>query len=202
MEFVFAIILAAVIGYVILAWKMKLFPFKGKVIGTVKDGRQQAIIDSLTEYTYIPPKVYSRSPLSIDIKNGIADAFDERITTAKSKGWTKGLNPVDYTIYVFPSVRDLDADGNYSPVFQVFLPKGDPYNGSEYDHGGWIYAAEQVLTEGDQLTDTFIIAANNSREYTQRVVSYALDHLFAYKNDRELYERTKNHANGGQHPLW
>lgn len=197
-----------IIGFTILAviifawWKMSR---KGKIVGVIKPkDRQQAIIDSLTAATVVDgAMVLSRMALSEDVKQGIKDAFFERTEKAKMLGWTKGFNPADYTIYVFPSVRDIDLDGNYSPVFQVFLLPSDSYIGSVYDHGGWIYAAEQIIMNGIAPTNKFIITANNSREYTQNAVANGLDHLLAYKNDRALYERTKDHSDGvSRHPLW
>lgn len=197
-------IVAAILGYLVLAYKQRLFPFKPKVIGVIRDNRQQAVIDTLREKTIIGGAVIlSQAPLSGDVQNGIVDAFIERKDAALAKGWRAGLSPQNYTIYVFPSVRDTDLDGNYSPVFQVFLPPGSPYVGSEYDKGGWIYAAEQCLTDGNgNLTNQFVIAANNSRAYTARATSYGLDHLFLWHNDRAEYERTKDHSQGGGHPLW
>lgn len=199
---------AAIAGYLALAYRRRLFPFKPKVIGVIRDNRQQAIIDRLkvkTEICEAPgfPQVWSAGVLSQDVQDGIEDAFKERQAAARAKGWVSKLNAVEYTMYVFPSVRDTDLDGNYSPAFQVFLPPGSPYIGSEYDKGGWIYAAEQCLTDGNNnLTNQFVIAANNSRAYTARVTSYGLDHLFLWHNDRAEYERTKDHSQGGGHPLW
>lgn len=196
----------AFVGYILFAARFKRWPFGAKVIGTIRPTYgQQAIIAKLTHQTVRPdfPIVFSELPLTVEVIDGITDAFAERIIAAHLKSWTKGLDPERYTLYVFPSVRDVDLDGNYSPVFQVFLPPGSPYIGSEYDHGGWIYAAEQCLTDGNgNLTNQFVIAANNSRAYTARATSYGLDHLFLWHNDRAEYERTKDHSHGGQHPLW
>jgi hypothetical protein len=205
------ILILVAAGYFALAWWRKLWPFKVSQKPKTTS-RQDAIIETLVHETPAVdgqfPNVFSQAPLSAEVKQGIIDAFAERIGRARDLfGWTIGLNPAIYTIYVFPSVRDHSPDGTYSPVFQVFIDAGSWYDGSIYDQepnspGGWIFAAEQVLTRGSELTNAFVIAMNDSREYTQRAVSYGLDHLFAWHNDRIVYERTKDHSEGGGHPLW
>lgn len=173
-------------------------------------GRDAIIATLVHETPAVPghfPFVRSQVPLTEAVEQGIIEAFYERITAAQNKGWANGFDPAAYEILIFPSVRDHNLDGVYSPVFQVFIDPGDPYDNSIYDQvpnspGGWIFAAEQVLTTGKVPKNVFIIAANDSREYTKRVVSYALDHLFAWYNDRELYMATVDHSQTGGHPLW
>lgn len=206
MIYILILSVVVVIGYLILAKTRKLWPFTSQIIGIIKT-KEQAIIDSLI---YIPswqteahPKLYTNIKPDDVVLQGINDAFNERIAKAKTLGWTQHLDPNEYTLLIFPSVRDYDDQGTYSPSFQVFLDPNSPYNGSVYDHGGYIYAAERCLTDSaGNLTGTFIIAANNSKEYTKTAVSNGLDHLFAWYNDRVLYEATKDHSKGGGHPLW
>jgi len=202
MEIIIGTIVVLALAYVLIAAKMKLWPWASKVIGSVK-GSEQAIIDTLRMMTIVEgTTVFSRTALPEEVKQGIIAAFDERVTKARTKGWYGGFN-AKYRIYVYPSVRDTDPNGNYSPCFQVFLPPGDPYIGSEYDKGGYILAAERVLTDGNGNPENiFIIAENTSKAYTERVVSYALDHLFAWHNDKDLYYATVDHSKGGGHPLW
>lgn len=178
---------------------------------------QQAIIDSLTVQT--PPKrdafpfVLSQVPIHENVRQGIIDGFADVTARAKAKGWLNGFDPSQYTVMLFPSVRDHDADGTYSPVFQVFFKKGTAYDNSIYDQvpnapGGWIFAAEQVLTTANQQTlkyeptNVFMIAMNDQRDYTARVVSYGLEHILSWKNDPAFYEATKDHSGGGVHPLF
>lgn len=163
-----------------------------------------AIIATLTVETPavagVFPRVFSQKPLGWFQKQGIIDGFVERTITAKDKfGWTLGMDPAKYTIYVYPNAG-LAADG--TPAFKVFLPPGDPYIGSEFDKGGYILAAERVLTKGVEPTNEFIIADSEDQAYTARVTSYALDHIFLWFNDRDKYFATMTHANGGGHPLW
>lgn len=166
------------------------------------DDREQAIIDSLTYVEEIGGiTVKSRDHLPFDVVQGILQGFTETFAKARALGYTEGQSFTDYTVLVFPSVRNYDDNGTYSPVFQVFLNPKDPYIGSVYDHGGWIYAAERVLTRNGVPTGTFIIADNTSREYTARAVTYGLEHLLLFKNDRSRYEATKTHLTGG-HPLF
>lgn len=195
--------------YLATAAMKRWWPFTGTQ--TKPASRQDAIIETLIfETPAVPgsfPNVFSQAPLASDLRQGIIDAFAERTATARARGWTRGFDPSQYTIYVFPSVRDHDSNGTYSPSFQVFIDAGSWYDGSIYDQepdspGGWIFAAEQVFTRGDELTNAFVIAMNDSRAYTEVATANALDHLFAWHNDRALYERTKDHSQGGGHPLW
>lgn len=194
----FLIILGIIAGgYLIYAYLNEVFPFAKKTVAAI-DNREQAIITTLTHVTppvaNLFPKVLSRAELSPEVKQGVIDAFSERIIAAVRRGWASGLEPASYTLYIFPAVEP--------GVFKVFLPPGDPYIGSQFDKGGWMLSAEKVITKGETLLDEFIIAASDSRTDTANYVSYALDHLFAYKNDRDLYEKTKFHSEGVVHPLW
>jgi hypothetical protein len=211
MGYVWGAALIAVAIYIIFAWKQDRWPFGSSWATASPNSRQDAIIETLKYETRPVPGVFphvrSQAPLSNEVRQGIIDAFVERTAKARVLGWKDGFDPAEYTILVFPSVRDHNPDGTYSPVFQVFIDAGSWYDGSEYDQdpaspGGYIFAAEQVLTRGSELTNTFVIAASDDGAYTQRVVSYALDHLFAAKNDRALYEATKDHSKSGGHPLW
>lgn len=164
------------------------------------DGEQQ-IIDSLVHTEdFLYGTIKSRSPVSPEVVEGIYDAFQERIEKGKERGWTNFQGP--FEILVFPSVRDWDAYGTYSPSFQVFIDKDSPYWGSEWDRGGYVLAAERVITKGDQPTNTFIIAQNDSREYSCTATSNGLDHIFAAKNDWQFYLDTRYHTNGVSHPLY
>lgn len=207
MEIVLIIIAALAVGYILYAARAKKWPFASEsTVGT--KSRQQAIIETLKhKFEVHGAVVFSQAPLPNAVTDGIANAFFERIAAARVKGWQNGLDPHNYTIFVFPSVRDHDADGTYSPCFPVFIDAGDPYDNSIYDQepnspGGYIFAAEQVLMTGQIPQNKFIIAMNDKRDYSARVTSYALDHLFAWHNDRDLYNRTADHSRGSQHPLW
>lgn len=206
-----------IIGGLVLfiLYEKKLLFFK-RLLPVTKETRMQKIIDTLVVQTNaisgVFPRVLSQAPLSEQMTAGIKEGFRERIARARDVyGWTAGLDPAGYTILVFPSVRDHDSNGNYAPSFQVFFDKGDPYDGSIYDQepnspAGWTFAAEQVLQNNVngrlEPVDVFVIAMNDREDYSARVTSYGLDHLFAWKNDRGIYESTKDHSQGGGHPLW
>jgi hypothetical protein len=176
--------------------------------------QMQSIINTLTDdRAAVPgemPRILARpGKITDEVLAGIREGFRERIAKARDvMGWTYDLDPAQYTVMIFPSVRDYDLDGVYSPVFQTFFNAGNSYDESQYDQepgkpGGWTYAAEQVLVNGSQLLNIFIIAENNTAEYSARVTSYALDHLFPYHNDFDLYSATADHSQGNNpHPLW
>ena len=183
--------------------------------------RQQLIIDSLKEGRSAEPgempMILARpGKLTPNLLAGIREGFRERIERARTvMGWENDLAPQSYIVLVFPSVRDYDAEGNYEPSFQVFFDKGNTYDESIWDQepgkeGGWTYAAEQVLMEyvrdGDQIgwrpTHVFIIAENDDVLYSANATANGLDHLFAYRNDLNLYYATADHSQGGYHPSW
>lgn len=198
MEFLL-IIVGAVAVYLIAAYFKRLWPFKAKGVAP-------------TPAVYWPepqkkPCVIAAHILPDAVTNGIQAAFTERIATAKARGWTNNLDPAIYTVKVLPATRTHDSDGNYAPSFAVPFGAGDPYDESIYDQqpntpGGYLNAAEQVEIKNGKPTNVFMIADNDSAEYTKTAVSNGLDHLFAWYNDRALYHATENHANGSAHPLW
>lgn len=167
--------------------------------------RMQEIIDSLVVQTITPHNVFvlSRNPLSEERQAAIDAAFDRMVTNASRIGYTNFLDPANYTIMVFPSVRDYNAEGVYCPSFQVFIEPGSSYDDSQYDQepdkeGGWIYAAEQVV---DLDRGIFIIADAEQAGYTTDSVYNGLDHIVLWHNDRPRYDATWDHSQGGGHPI-
>jgi hypothetical protein len=216
---IFAVVFAAFIA-LILWQRSKSRAAKAAVAGYAA-AQMQKIINSLDGNTAavpgVNPRILHRGALKPEILAGIREGFRERIVKAQtmlkdpanpqSGFWDQGLAPEIYTVMVFPAVRDYSSDGTYSPSFQVFFNPGDPYDESGYDQepgkpGGWTFAAEQVLTSNGFPVDVFIIADNNSEQYSALATANGLDHLFAYKNNQALYESTKDHSGGGGHPLW
>lgn len=162
-------------------------------------------IDKLKVKTTTPGGVFvvsAKTPSTL-MQTAIDLAFAEMREIAARLGFTNKIEPNNYTILVFPSVRDYNADGTYCPSFQVYFQPGDPYDGSVYDQlpnqpGGWTYAAEQVLSPDNC---TFVIADCENAEYIRASTHNGLDHIYLFFNDRQRYEDTKSHANGGGHPI-
>ena len=147
--------------------------------------------------------VRSQRPLSSEQITGITEAFHAMDAAARRNGYTERLEPAHHTIYVFPTAREYDAAGNYSPAFKVYFDRQDEYDETMYDQepgqpGGWLYAAEQVL---DLPHCVFVIAESHNPQFVKESVYNGLDHLILYHNDPNRYYATRFHGNGGSHPI-
>lgn len=205
------LVIAVVVFFVVKSLKKKAGDKKPDP-GTGPQKRFDDIVATLTHETPairgVFPFVKSRSVLPDQVYQGIKDAFVETHLRAHAiDGFTASVDPADCKILVFPSVRDFDANGNYSPAFQVFFAAGSVYDESEFDKepgkpGGYTLAAEQVMTVADSSTWTIIphpdniwlIAENNSYEYTKNVTSCGLEHILAYKHSLGFYLQTRDHV--------
>lgn len=128
------------------------------------------------------------------LQNAIEDGLVRAHRKAECSGYTRALNPDDYTIIFLKGVRD--AAGN--PAFSI--PAGD-YRGTEWDRGdGTMLAAGQVI---DIDKGWIAIPAHTEADYDNlaQVIEYEAEHVILYQNDRAKYELTKFHAPGTGHPL-
>jgi hypothetical protein len=126
------------------------------------------------------------------IDRGLSDLF----VVAQRNGYRRHLNYADYTIFIGRADRTKNAAGAYSPDIAVGAAQ---YAGTQYDQGGYIYAAGMVVANSPA---SFVIAehtANFSR--VSDVVRYEGEHLVLFYNDRQRYEATKDHSKGGSHPI-
>lgn len=167
--------------------------------------RVAAVVETLTVETRLDNgcTVRSQKPLTDVQRYGIAEAFERMDAAARRNGYEQRLGGENYTIYIFPTARELDADGNYSPAFKVYFDRGDEYDESIYDQepgkpGGWLYAAEQVI---DLPNGVFVIAESHNPQFVIESVYNGLDHLILYHNDQTRYYATRFHGNGGAHPI-
>jgi len=126
------------------------------------------------------------------IDSGLADLF----AVAKKNKYKKRLNYSDYTIYIANPDRLKDANGAYSPDIAVGAAQ---YAGTEYDKGGYIYAAGMVL---DTARMAFVIAEHTKNfSRVSDVVRFEGEHLVLYQNDRKRFNETLDHSKGGGHPI-
>lgn len=126
------------------------------------------------------------------IDNGFANLF----AIARKNGYNKRTNFSDYTVFIANADRTKDSSGNYSP--DVAVPSGQ-YAGSDYDKGGYIYAAGMVLAFNPSA---FIFAEHESNlERISDVVRFEGEHIILYYNNRSLYNKTADHSKGGGHPI-
>jgi hypothetical protein len=126
------------------------------------------------------------------IDQGLNDLF----TVSRKNGYRSHLNYSDYTVFIARPDRLNDSDGNYIPNFKV--PLGQ-YAGSDYDRGGFMYAAGIVLSNSPSA---FMVAENEKKlEQVSEVVRFEGEHLVLYHNDRQRYNQTADHSKGGGHPI-
>lgn len=126
------------------------------------------------------------------IDRGLTDLF----AVARKNGYRTRLNHYDYTIYIARPDRSRNADGNYSPDIAVGAAQ---YAGSEYDKGGYIYAAGIVVAF---TPSAFMIAEHASDlDRVANVVRYEGEHIVLYHNDRRRHAETADHSRGGGHPI-
>ncbi len=176
-----------------------IYFFKKKRKDIVTDQLQKEI-DKLKIETKTPlgVKVLSQTTRTNEFLQAIDAGFELYQKIAKQEGYTNRPEPSHFTVLVFPSVKDTDSNGNYAPSFKVFLSKKSSYNGSVYDKGGYILAAEQVIGLENGI---FAVADNNQFEYCKTAVYNGLEHLLLYYCDRERFHQTADHSQTGGHPI-
>lgn len=126
------------------------------------------------------------------IDAGLKDLFE----VARKNKYTDRLKYSDYVIFIATADRTKDINNDYSP--DIAVPAGQ-YEDSIYDQGGFIYAAGMVLA----YTPGAFIIAEHTRDFDRvtNVTRYEGEHIVLYHNDRQLYNETADHSNGGGHPI-
>lgn len=140
--------------------------------------------------------VYAVRKPSAAMLNAIDKGLTDLFAVARKNRYSKRLNYSDYSIFIAKADRTKDASGGYSPDIAVGAAQ---YAGTEYDKGGYIYAAGMVIAFNPM---SFVIAEHSGN--TSRVadlVRYEGEHLVLYHNDRRKYQQTADHSQGGGHPI-
>ncbi len=159
----------------------------------------QRVTGDRFNYTGRTPRgaqVYAVNRPSRAMLNAIDSGLGNLFTAARRNGYRNRLNYSDYTIFIARADRTQNASGQYSPDIAVGAAQ---YAGTDYDQGGYIYAAGMVVGFG---TPAFVIA-EHSRDFgrVSDVVRYEGEHLVLYHNDRRRYSQTADHSRGGGHPI-
>ena len=127
-----------------------------------------------------------------EIDKGLTDLF----AVARKNGYNARLNYSDYVVFIAKPDRQKDGDGKYSP--DLAIPSRQ-YAGSIYDKGGYIYVAGMVLGYNP---GAFIIGEHQQNlARVSEVVRYEGEHIVLYHNDRQRYQQTADHSQGGGHPI-
>lgn len=126
------------------------------------------------------------------IDKGLTDLF----AVARKNNYRNRLNYSDYTIFIAKADRMKDSQNQYSPDIAVGAAQ---YAGTDYDQGGFIYAAGMVISNNPLA---FVIA-EHTKNYNRvsDVVRYEGEHLVLFHNDRRKYNETADHSIGGGHPI-
>lgn len=141
-------------------------------------------------------RVYARQQPRMEVLRAIDSGFANLFAVARRHGYRARLDYFSYTVFVAKADRLKDSTGAYSP--DIAAPAGQ-YAGSEFDQGGFVYAAGMVLAFNPSA---FIIAEHEQDvERISQIVRYEGEHIILYFNDRPLYEKTKDHSHGGGHPI-
>lgn len=140
--------------------------------------------------------IYAVNRPSAAMLNAIDKGLTDLFAVARKNGYTRRLRYSDYSIFIAKADRTKDSEGNYSPDIAVGAAQ---YAGTDYDQGGFIYAAGMVIAFDPMA---FVIADHTGD--TSRVadlVRYEGEHLVLYHNDRRRYAETADHSKGGGHPI-
>lgn len=154
--------------------------------------------DRFTQMTKTPrgANVHAVKKPSAAMLNAIEKGLTDLFAVARKNGYRSRLNYADYTIYIGKPDRQKNADGQYSPDIAVGAAQ---YAGSEYDKGGYIYAAGIVVA----FTPSAFLIGEHTSDFgrVSDVVRFEGEHIVLYHNDRRRYNETYDHSRGGGHPI-
>lgn len=141
-------------------------------------------------------RVYSVNRPSSQMLDAIDAGLSDLFVVARKNRYSRRLNFSDYTVFIGRADRTRDSQKRYSPDIAV---NAGQYAGTDYDQGGFIYAAGMVIGYNP---NAFLIA-EHTRDFQRvaEVVRFEGEHLVLYHNDRRRYQQTADHSQGGGHPI-
>lgn len=140
--------------------------------------------------------VYSVNRPSSQMLNAIDTGLSDLFNVARKNRYGRKLGHSDYTIFIGRADRTKNSEKQYSPDIAVGAAQ---YAGTDYDQGGFIYAAGMVIGYDP---NAFLIAEHTKNfQRVSEVVRYEGEHLVLYHNDRRRYQQTADHSQGGGHPI-
>lgn len=154
--------------------------------------------DRFTVKTKTPKgaKVYAVNQPKREYLYAIDKGLNDLFAVAKKNKYKQKLKHKDYVIFICKADRQTDSDGNYIPNFSIPV---NQYAGTDYDKGGFMYAAGMVIANNPLA---FMIAENEKQlNQVSEVVRFEGEHLVLYHNDRKRYDETADHSKGGGHPI-
>ncbi|MCD9185383.1 MAG: hypothetical protein LUM44_03055 [Pyrinomonadaceae bacterium] len=141
-------------------------------------------------------KVYAVKKPNAQMLKAIDQGLTDLFAVSRKNNYRNRLNYSDYSIFIGKADRTKDSQNQYSPDIAVGAAQ---YAGTDYDQGGFIYAAGMVISNNPM---SFLIA-EHTKNYNRvaDVVRYEGEHLVLYHNDRRKYNETADHSRGGGHPI-
>lgn len=140
--------------------------------------------------------IYAVTKPNAAMLTAIDQGLTDLIAVARKNRYSRKLNYSDYTVFVAKADREKNAEGNYSPDIAVGAAQ---YAGTDYDQGGYIYAAGMVISNEPAA---FVIAEHKrDLKRVSDIVRFEGEHLVLYHNDRRRYSQTADHSKGGGHPI-
>lgn len=194
MERSIKIIVAVVFAVVLLIGASQVFGQNRAVLSEAE--RVTGDRFSFSTTTAKGANVYGAARPSRAMLNAIDKGLDDLFAVARKNGYNNRLRYSDYSIFIAKADRTKDAAGNYSPDIAIGAAQ---YAGTDYDKGGYIYAAGMVIAFNPM---SFVIADHTKGlSRVSDIVRYEGEHLVLYHNDRRKYSQTADHSRGGGHPI-
>ena len=141
-------------------------------------------------------KVYAVKRPSRAVLKAIDQGLTDLFAVSRKNGYRSKLNYSDYIIFIARADRQTDSEGKYSPGFAIPVRN---YAGSDYDKGGYMYAAGMVI--GYNPGAFMIVERTKEFDQISDVVRFEGEHIVLYQNDRKRYNETADHSKGGGHPI-
>jgi len=201
MNIILPILIIAGITLLVM-WQKRLWFFSNKKDGSgFRGGTIEERVLGITNRTRGARGTYFRiedgangSPKSLEAyERGMADCFRR----AGCLGYTRQISHSDYIVAILKSIEN-DSQG--MPAYR--LPAGQ-YAGTEYDKGGYILVAGQLVFLGTPHGNVIAIPDHElegQMEHGAAVAGYEVEHVLHGWNNAERFEETKTHGAGNGHP--
>lgn len=151
-----------------------------------------------------------RTPLGVEIwlegdarvtvsdKNRIDEGLSNCFERARRQGYTLALDHRQYKVCFLDNPERAPESG----ILSYRLPPG-PYAGTEWDLGGYILAAGQMIMADYEEGNLIALPEHNGQDQDslRTIADYETEHIVLCYNDGERYEATKIHGQGKGHPI-
>lgn len=194
------IVILAAFAIAALVWRArqnakKVDSIEERVFG-IPDSRKTRLVGSFTVWLEKGCKPLSGAQ-QLAIEDGLKETFRRmRAEYGDRLVDERALILTDYNVAIVKSIPD--SQGN--PCYK--LPPG-PYAGTEWDLGGYILAAGQMLTLQDRRGDNLIVIPEHSESQTQHIrlpAQFEAEHCALGWHDWDRFQATLVHTSGG-HPI-